>query len=96
MRAGRIASIRSRKRRASTGDAPPVPIATTTSPRSTTAGKMNVDRSGRSTTLTGMLNARALAAMRSSMSRPAAETTASAPARSDAAGSPNAISIRPA
>ena len=45
--------MRSRNRRASTGDAPPVPMATTTSPRSTIAGKMKVERSGRSTTLTG-------------------------------------------
>jgi hypothetical protein len=40
---GSTASITSRTRRATTGDDPPVPTATTTSPRSTMAGKMNVE-----------------------------------------------------
>src|SRR5437868_1228345 len=54
MRAGNKASISSRRRRARTGEAPPVPIATMTSPRSTIAGKIKLESSGRSTTLTGM------------------------------------------
>ncbi len=43
IRAGSIASMRSRTRRATTGEVPPVPTATTTSPRSTIAGKMKVE-----------------------------------------------------
>ena len=53
IRAGSIASMRSRTRRATTGDAPPVPTATTTSPRSTMAGKMKVECERSSITFTG-------------------------------------------
>ena len=53
IRAGSIASIFSRTRRATTGEVPPVPIATTTSPRSTIAGKMKVECARSSITLTG-------------------------------------------
>jgi hypothetical protein len=42
-----------RTRRATTGDVPPVPTATTTSPRSTMAGKMKVECARSSITLTG-------------------------------------------
>ncbi len=50
-RAGSNASICCRTRRASTGELPPEPTATTTGERSIIAGKMNVDSSGSSTTL---------------------------------------------
>ena len=53
IRAGSTASMRSRTRRATTGEAPPVPTATTTSPRSTMAGKMKVECARSSITLTG-------------------------------------------
>jgi hypothetical protein len=43
MRCGSSASIRSRSLRATTGEVPLVPIATTTSPRSTIAGEMKVE-----------------------------------------------------
>ena len=61
MRAGSSASIRSRRRRATTGDVPLVPIATTTSPRSTIAGEMKVECARSSITLTGRPSARARA-----------------------------------
>lgn len=92
MRAGSSASIRSRSRRASTGDAPPVPTATTTSPRSMIAGNMNVDKSGRSTTLTGMPAARARAATTASIASPAALTTAMYPENFACIGSDATIS----
>ena len=41
------------------GEAPPVPMAATTSPRSMTAGVVKSQSAGRSTTLTGTLAARA-------------------------------------
>src|SRR5215813_12585121 len=88
--------MRSRRRRARTGDAPPVPIATTTSPRSTTAGKMKVDRSGRSTTFTATLAARARAATRSARSPPAATTIAANSENSASSGSANDNSSLPA
>jgi hypothetical protein len=47
---------------ASIGEAPPVPMAATTSPRSITAGVVKSQRCGRSTTLTGTWAARAAAA----------------------------------
>ena len=95
MRAGSNASMRSRSRRASTGAAPPVPIATTTSPRSTMAGKMKVDRSGRSTTLTGIRCRRACAARSSSRAPPMADTTAMRPEKSACRGSARDISTPP-
>ncbi len=95
IRAGNSASMRSRSRRASTGDVPPVPIATTTSPRSTMAGKMNVESSGRSTTLTGTCRLLASTAMSSSSASPAADTTATQSAKSAWRGSAKQISSGP-
>jgi hypothetical protein len=95
IRAGSKASISSRRRRAKTGEAPPVPIATTTWPRSTMAGKMKVESSGRSTTLTGMRRRRARAAIWQSIASPAAETRATASLQSACSGSPTLISSRP-
>ena len=74
MRAGSTASMRSRTRRATTGDAPPVPTATTTSPRSTMAGKMKVECLRSSITFTGMPAALARADIaRSDIARARAE-----------------------
>ena len=96
MRAGRIASILSRTRRATTGEAPPVPTATTTSPRSTIAGKMKVECSRSSITLTGRPTAFARTDIATPMSPAPAHSTASTPVRSDVSGSPLAGSIRAA
>jgi hypothetical protein len=87
--------MRSRRRRANTGEAPPVPIATTTSPRSTIAGKMKLDSSGRSTTLTGTLPARASAATASSRPVPVAATTRRNSRKFACRGSPSESSSRP-
>src|SRR5262249_6066896 len=81
--------------RASPGEAPPVPIGTTTSPRSTMAGKMNVESPGRSTTLMGIRWRRARAAICASSASPAAETTTTASLKSALSGSPKLISSRP-
>ena len=48
-----------RSRVASIGEAPPVPMAATTSPRSITAGVVKSQSAGRSTTFTGTWAARA-------------------------------------
>src|SRR5215468_9026802 len=95
IRAGITASIHSRTRRARTGEAPPVPIATTTSPRSTTAGNTKVERSGRSTTFTGTLRARASAATPSSSGTPVADTTETNSEKSACNGSAKDSSSRP-
>src|SRR5215510_12888704 len=95
IRAGSTASIHSRTRRARTGEPPPVPIATTTSPRSTTAGNTKVERSGWSTTFTGTLRARASAATPSSSAPPAADTTATNSEKSARNGSAKDSSSRP-
>lgn len=92
MRAGSNASICSRNRRAKTGAAPPALTATTTLPRSIMAGNTKLDRSGRSTTFTGMLAALARAATISSNTSPAALTTANRPEKSACAGSDVTIS----
>jgi hypothetical protein len=59
-----MASSRARRLRASTGTRPPVEKATITGERSTTAGRMNVQSSGRSATLTGTPRAAGLAVNR--------------------------------
>ena len=53
MRSGSAASMRPRRMVASVGEAPPVEIATTTSSRSTIAGRMKSQSAGRSATFTG-------------------------------------------
>ena len=53
MRSGNTASMRPRRVAAKVGEAPPVEIATTTSSRSTIAGRMKSQRAGRSATFTG-------------------------------------------
>src|SRR5215470_9260749 len=95
IRAGSTASIHSRTRRANTGEPPPVPSATTTSPRSTTAGNTKVERSDRSTTVTGTLRARARAATPSSRAPPTADTTATNSETSACNGSVKESSSRP-
>ena len=67
-RAGRSASIRARRRRASTGEVPPLEMPITTGSRSTMAGTTKLDSPGRSTTLTGTPAARAASATRASTS----------------------------
>ena len=96
MRAGSSASIFSRTRRATTGEVPPVPTATTTSPRSTIAGKMKLECSRSSITLTGRPSALARTDIATPTSPAPAQTTAMTPARSAVSGSPFAISIRAA
>ena len=96
MRAGSTASMRSRTRRATTGDVPPVPTATTTSPRSTIAGKIKVECARSSITLTGSPTALARADIATPMSPAPAQRMAMTPARSAASGSPEAGSIRAA
>ena len=66
-RSGKAASMRPRRIVARVGEAPPVEIATTTSSRSTIAGRMKSLSAGRSATLTG--TPAALAACWASMSR---------------------------
>ncbi len=96
IRAGSNASMRSRTRRATTGEAPPVPTATTTSPRSTMAGKMNVECGRSSITLTGRPTALARTDIAIPMSPAPAHRIAITPPRSAASGSPSASSIRAA
>ena len=79
IRAGSIASMRSRTRRATTGEAPPVPTATTTSPRSTIAGKINVECCRSSITLTGRPTALARADIAGPSSPAPAQSTAITP-----------------
>ena len=90
MRAGSTASMRSRTRRATTGDVPPVPTATTTSPRSTIAGKMKVECARSSITLTGSPTAFARADIATPMSPAPAQRIAITPERSAVSGSPEA------
>ena len=78
---------------ATTGDAPPVPTATTTSPRSTIAGKMKVECVRSSITLTGRPTAFARNDIATPMSPAPAQTIAVTPPRSAANGSPSANSI---
>ena len=69
-------SSKARRRWASTGEVPSVPIATVTSPRSTMAGMTKLHKAGLSGTLTGTPSARAIAATRaSSASSPVAAMT---------------------
>src|SRR5207245_2444968 len=68
-RSGSSASICSRTRRASTGACPAELTATTSGERSTIAGKMKVESSASSTTLTGTPRSRALAATRAFVAR---------------------------
>ena len=96
MRAGNTASISSRTRRATTGEAPPVPTATTTSPRSTMAGKMKVECSRSSITLTGRPTALARADIAGPISPAPAHRIAITPFKSAISGSPVANSIRAA
>ena len=96
MRAGSTASMRSRMRRATTGDVPPVPTATTTSPRSTIAGKMKVECARSSITLTGRPTAFARADIATPMSPAPAQRIAITSDRSAVSGSPEAGSIRAA
>ena len=63
---GKRPSIRARTWRARTGAVPALEMPMTTGPRSTMAGMMKLDRSGRSTTLTGTPAARAAAETRRS------------------------------
>src|SRR6267154_1026667 len=93
IRAGNIASMRSRTRRATTGEAPPVPTATTTSPRSTMAGKIKVECTRSSITLTGRPTALARADIAMPISPAPAQRMAITPARSAVSGSPCACSI---
>ena len=61
IRSGSAASILPRSTVASVGEAPPVDTATTTSPRSTIAGRMKSQSAGRSATFTGTPAAFAMA-----------------------------------
>ena len=82
------ASSRSRKRRASTGDEPPVEIATITGSRSMIAGTMKREASRSSTTLTGMWrDSLKLAIQRFTARREVATMTRRAPSKSSAANS---------
>ncbi len=83
-------------RRATTGDVPPVPTATTTSPRSTIAGKMKVECARSSITLTGRPTAFARTDIATPMSPAPAQRIAITLERSAASGSPAASSIRAA
>jgi hypothetical protein len=96
MRAGSIASIFSRTRRATTGEAPPVPTATTTSPRSTIAGKIKVEWTRSSITLTGKPTDLARTDIATPISPAPAQRMAMTPVRSAVSGSPCAKSIRAA
>ena len=76
-RVGMSASSRSRSRRASTGEAPPVEMATRTGSRSTRAGTMKRDASPSSTTFTGMPRASARLAIQRLTARRDVATIAS-------------------
>ncbi len=93
---GSIASMRSRTRRATTGEAPPVPTATTTSPRSTIAGKMKVECTRSSITLMGRPIDLARSDIATPISPAPAQRMAMTPDRSAASGSPFINSIRAA
>jgi hypothetical protein len=84
-RAGSSRSMASRRRRARIGAVPPVEMPISTGSRSTTAGMMKVQSSGRSTTLTGMPAAWAARdTRRSTASRFVALCTTACPATSSA------------
>src|ERR1700722_16295033 len=87
-RFGRKASSRSRRRRAKTGDVPPVETATTMGSRSTMAGTMKREASRSSTTFTGMARASLnLAMKRLTARREVATTTSRTPSKSSGTNS---------
>ena len=94
IRAGSTASMRSRTRRATTGEAPPVPTATTTSPRSTMAGKMKVECVRSSITFTGRPTDFARTDIAIPISPAPAHRIAITPRKSAVSGSPSPNSIR--
>jgi len=96
-RFGSDASSRSRRRRARTGDVPPVETATMTGSRSTIAGTMKREASLSSTTFTGMaLASLNLAMKRLTARREVATMTRRAPSKSSGMNSRDTSLIVPA